>query len=140
MDNYTSRKHVICDIGVASNILVKKNLAQLLLRFSSKSTIDFGALCYLKRDSSRRSPANRCRKVDASSLDCDRLKAIFKVYEVLVQRKKSRGSRDATLYAAGVQFERFVNWCDRNGHSNLFRNQECATEAYANYMSRPAWL
>lgn len=101
---------------------------QVILEFARGTTVDFGALCYLRRSKSRRRH-RQGQQVDISSLDQARIGQISKMIDCASGFFTSSGRRPASLHLMYYVWSVFMNWCDDQGHTHVLRDVESARAA-----------
>lgn len=133
MSRFSQREFVTVELEDISSVGVTTDITSVVLRFADSGTIDLGALCYLIRDHSRRTPNKRARPVDLASATDERCQSVLNLLRVLAAKKSRDGNRDASVYAASVCMERFVKWSDMSGYQTTLSDRRVAEDAYAAY-------
>jgi hypothetical protein len=95
--------------------------------------LDFGALCYLRRDFGRRAHGKGVR-VDEESLDHGRQIHIRLAIEAVVRQSKSKAKRVRTLHNNYSSFLTFVNWCDAREYYDVLNSHDSLREALRAYI------
>lgn len=86
--------------------------------FKCDNFIDIGALCFLKRSNEKRKKG-KGRKVELGSFDKSRATAIHALINKILLESATRRLAAPTLQAQYLNFIRFIDWCDSNGHARV---------------------
>lgn len=110
------------------------NPEKIILNFGNSKSIDFGALCYLRRSTNRRK-RGKGRLVDLSSFSATRSSEIRKLIEKVSQNLSSGHIRSDTSYARYRELIRFMDWADSNQHNDALSNEAYARVAFRSYVA-----
>ncbi|WP_155648295.1 hypothetical protein [Burkholderia cepacia] len=102
---------------------------RVVVKLYYSQSIDFGALCYLRRDAKKRG-AGGGRRVDFESYSRSRASSIRRLVEVVKDSSVSGSVRPYTLIARFRSFSRFIDWCDENSHGDVLQGIGSAQAAY----------
>jgi hypothetical protein len=133
-----ARAVVVLDLPLAAGTVILKP-EQVILRFGL-STVDVGALCFLKREQSLKTGVRRAyqgRNVQLDSV-CTFRKSRIEAFISFISNEAANGKRrDTTLYGAVRKFTQFLDWADLNGHSTVLNDiatARIAAVSYAQYV------
>lgn len=101
---------------------------QVIVEFDRGKSVDFGALCYLRRSKKPRRQ-RQGQHVDISSLDHARIGQVSKMIDCASGFYTSSGRRPASLLTMYYVWAVFMNWCDEQGHVHVLRDIESARVA-----------
>lgn len=109
-----------------------------VVKFHSGGTLDFGALCYLRRSKKRRRNANNGkvsgRDVDVASLSPARFAKIRELVTFLSEEVTLGGKRKQSLYSLAGEFMRFMDWADSHSHLDVLTDIGAAYPAFRQYV------
>lgn len=113
---------------------------QVVLRFSSESSLDLGALCYLQRSPQSRKAAGSVadvagRKVVIGSFNHQRAKCISTLIRYISDEISSGRKRIITVYTNVAYVTRFINWADDNDFYQVLASKEVTVSAFKAYIS-----
>lgn len=108
------------------------------LRFPNQTTIDIGALCYLKREkpSFRVNTATRKngRKVVLESLDRKRVERVGALIQFISAEVAAGGRRIETIRTGVGRLMTFMGWADDQGRHDVLNNAINALDALKHYV------
>lgn len=105
-----------------------------IVRWSERSSIDIGQICFKIRATS--SSKRKNHKFDASSIDESRCSAIPKLLRALSDLQKYKGYRPSTMARTGRCFLEFIKYCDSNNICFDLNNPEETRDALHDYVRR----
>lgn len=105
----------------------------VVLTYCKGHSIDFGALCYLRRSSERRLH-KRGRHVDLFSFSKTRTREIQALVDHVSKSYSHSGLKSNSLHQSHGNFVRFIDWCDSNQHSNVLATKMSANAAFRGYV------
>lgn len=141
MSKFVTRPVNIVDLPLAprASVLRPENV---ILRFKGQTTMDIGALCFLRREDTKEQGPRKAaegRKVELSSF-CQQRAVHIRAFIVFISDQISFGSKQAsTLHNSAQHFARFLTWADASGHSDLLNSiaaARLAVLAYAEYIRK----
>lgn len=106
---------------------------RVVLVLDNSLSIDFGALCYLRRGNEKRQ-RGKGGKVELSSFSATRSVEIRALIDIVSDRFAHSGLRPKTVHRNYGDFVQFINWCDSNQHSNVLSAEESARVAFRGYV------
>lgn len=109
------------------------HVEQVVLKFRPLQSIDFGALCYIRRGVGKRI-AGAGRKVDLSSFSQVRAGEIRRVIEIVSETFGGGQLRPNAVLTRYRIWAKFMDWCDANNHSGVLTdhaNARAALRAWA---------
>lgn len=133
MDNFTTREVVFHKLPVPKGgKLLHPN--KVVLDYGDGYTIDIGGLCYIHRsDKDRR--RGKSWEVEISSFSEERSHSVRDLIEYISDEVENKGLSIRTLTNSHKSFVRFINYSDRNNHSNFFTKKTCPRTALRAYIS-----
>jgi hypothetical protein len=109
-------------------------IERLVIEYDSYCTIDFGAVCYLRRSASKRKPKHG-RTVDFTTFSETRANSLRIFLREASSLHPVDGLRVSTTYNSHANFVRFLDWCDENEHSDALSSPNNARSAFTAYLS-----
>lgn len=107
---------------------------RVLLDFGKgEGLLDFGAVCYLRRDFGRRAMRKGTR-VDTTSFDQGRQEIIRLVIETVDRHVRFKVQRLTTLHRKYRHFLTFIDWCDRAGKYDVLNHANATRHALKAYV------
>ncbi|MGF6840451.1 hypothetical protein QF001_004318 [Paraburkholderia youngii] len=108
---------------------------RVILAFGHRNgTLDFGALCFLRRSNATRG-ANEGRRVDPASMHRRRVEHVRTVIQSVVLEARLGGTRLSSLRPAYGCYLRFMDWCDLNGRHDAIYAEPALKQALKSYVA-----
>ncbi len=106
----------------------------VMLRYFKSHTIDFGALCYLRRRTEGRRKHGKGRDVDLSSFSPERTSQVRALIEFVSEAVGNGRQRRISLDTSHRYLLKFMDWCDANGHCDVLEEEKFARSAFRGYV------
>jgi hypothetical protein len=110
-----------------------------ILRFPNDTTIDVGALCYLKREKpsfrANTAPRDKGRKVVLESLDRGRVERVRALIEHISAEVAAGGRRVETIRTGVGRLMTFMGWADDQGRHDVLNSGAAAFDALKLYVA-----
>ncbi len=107
---------------------------RVILGYWKSHSIDIGALCYLRRDMTKKRPPKHGRRVDVHSYDATRADQVRRLIRFISDCFTCMTVRVNTLDTQHRHFCQFVDWCDANGYFNVLANEAAGRLAFVAYI------
>lgn len=112
---------------------------RVILRFSSDSSVDVGAICYVRRSGPSTKAASQSgskaeRLVDVNSLDSRRLNVVRKIIEYCSAAIGIQGKRSTTVSSRVYHLVTFLDWADKGGHDFALQDPSVARAVLSAYI------
>jgi hypothetical protein len=127
LPEFERRETVVLDLPISDEKYLERP-EQIILRFSPGKSIDFGEFCFLTRSRARREK-NQGRKVVLSSISAERIGQVRKLIFNANHTFNLSGSRSMAINNRYDRFMGFLDWCDRNGHSDILSSVDATRSA-----------
>lgn len=131
--NFSERPTQIYDLPIHAGAQLL-HPEQVLLQYFKSHTIDFGALCYLRRQKHGKRKPGQGRLVDLSSFNSERAAQVRSLIEFVSDLSGSGRYRRQSLDALHRNFIRFMDWCDDAGHGDVLKDEPSARDAFRAYV------
>lgn len=132
MTEFAARQVQVYDLPLPKGVKLLQ-LEKVVLVYHKSHSIDFGALCYLRRSDSKRL-RGKGRRVDLSSFSETRSLEIRALVDHVSENFAYSGLRPNTLYVHHASLVRFMDWCDSNQHNDATTNESSARAAFHGYV------
>jgi hypothetical protein len=131
--NFSARPTTVYDLQIPADAPLL-HPEQVLLQYYKGHSIDFGALCYLRRQNQGKRKPGQGRQVDLLSFNVERAGQVRSLIEFASELLNSGRYRRHTLDAIHRNIIRFMDWCDTSGHSDALKNESSARDAFRAYV------
>lgn len=138
---FITRPVVVYDIPLKTDVPILRPEAAVI-RFPHGKTVDIGALCYLRRESTvqggqKRRKRNTGRKVDLSSFCPERVDRVRALITYFSENLEHSGRRVETVRDYATRFFVFMSWADNCGYHHVLDDASAAQDvirSYADYI------
>ena len=130
--SFAQRPYVVVDFPKKTNTEILRP-EQVVACFDDTS-IDLGALCYLRRSKVPRKSGKRsgeyCRLVDIGTFSSTRCKHIRTAINYFSELLEDGGKRHTTVFGAAWGFATLMDWADEHGYGNILDGGDYTREGF----------
>ncbi|MBB5497631.1 hypothetical protein [Paraburkholderia sp. MM5384-R2] len=132
--NFSARPTKVYDLPIPANVPLL-HPEQVVLQYYRGHSIDFGALCYLRRQNHAKRSPGQGRQVDLLSLNAERVAHVRSLIEFVSELVTNGRYGRKTVDGIHRNFVRFMDWCDTSGHSDALKDESSARDAFRCYVA-----